>query len=243
MPGGPQPGGTAALADGLRGFRVDCRQLRDDPRRGDRRARRQAGQDDPAPYVDILQRLWIIEPVPAWLPTPNRIARLASPPRHQLADPALAARLLGVGVEGLLAGRGAGSGGPSTGTLLGALFDSLATLSIRVFAQAAEATVSHLRTMLRCIGAQSKDVRRVFSSEGLFLAFLGWIVGLPLGYVVYQVMVAAMAVGMKLTMPDKYALIYVGWSLVFAMVGTLIVIFFPLRRATNMKPGDAIRYE
>ncbi len=97
--------------------------------------------------------------------------------------------------------------------------------------------------MLRCIGAQSKDVRRVFSSEGLFLAFLGWIVGLPLGYVVYQIIVAAMASGMKLTMPDKYALIYVGWSLVFAMVGTLIVIFFPLRRATNMKPGDALRYE
>ena len=97
--------------------------------------------------------------------------------------------------------------------------------------------------MLRCIGAQSKDVRRVFASEGLFLAFLGWVVGLPLGYVVYQIMVAAMAVGMKLTLPDKYALAYVGWSLVFAMVGTLIVIFFPLRRATNMKPGDAIRYE
>ena len=97
--------------------------------------------------------------------------------------------------------------------------------------------------MLRCIGAQSKDVRRLFSTEGLFLAFLGWIVGLPLGYVVCQVYVAAFAIGMKLTMPDKYALIYVGWSLVFAMVGTLIVIFFPLRRATNMKPGDAIRYE
>ena len=60
--------------------------------------------------------------------------------------PALAARLLGVGVEGLLAGRGAGPGGPPTGTLLGALFESLATLSVRVFAQAAEATVSHLRT-------------------------------------------------------------------------------------------------
>jgi len=97
--------------------------------------------------------------------------------------------------------------------------------------------------MLRCIGAQSKDVRRVFSSEGLFLAFLGWIVGVPLGYLVYQVFVAAFAIGMKLTMPGKYALIYVGWSLVFAMVGTLIVIFFPLRRATTMKPGDAIRYE
>lgn len=97
--------------------------------------------------------------------------------------------------------------------------------------------------MLRCIGAQSKDVRRVFSSEGLFLAFLGWIVGLPLGYVVYQILVAAMASGMKLTLPDRYALIYVGWSLAVALIGTLIVTFFPLRRATNMKPGDAIRYE
>ncbi len=97
--------------------------------------------------------------------------------------------------------------------------------------------------MLRCIGAQSKDVRRVFSSEGLFLAFLGWILGLPLGYVVYQILVAGFAIGMKLTMPNKYALIYVGWSLVFALVGTVIVIFFPLRRAANMKPGDALRYE
>ena len=95
----------------------------------------------------------------------------------------------------------------------------------------------------RCIGAQSKDVRRVFSSEGLFLAFLRWVVGVPLGFVVYQIFVAAFAIGMKLTMPDKFALIYVAWSLVLAVVGTLIVIFFPLRRATSMKPGDAIRYE
>jgi putative ABC transport system permease protein len=97
--------------------------------------------------------------------------------------------------------------------------------------------------MLRCIGAQSRDVRNVFASEGLFLAFLGWVVGIPLGWVVYRIMAAAMASGMKLTLPDRFALMYVGWSFVFAMVGTLIVIFFPLRRATNMKPGDAIRYE
>lgn len=115
-----------------------------------------------APYVDILQRLWIIEPVPAWLPTPNRIARLASPPRHQLADPALAARLIGVGVEGLLAGRGAEPGGPSTGTLLGALFESLATLSVRVYAQAAEATVSHLRTR-----GGEREVDLIVEGDGL----------------------------------------------------------------------------
>ncbi len=97
--------------------------------------------------------------------------------------------------------------------------------------------------MLRCIGAQSRDVRRVFSSEGLFLAFLGWIVGLPVGYAVYQIIVTATQSAMKLTLPPSYAVAYIGWSLVFALVGTVIVIAFPLRRATRMKPGDALRYE
>ncbi|MBA3245708.1 MAG: AAA family ATPase, partial [Actinobacteria bacterium] len=44
------------------------------------------------PYRDVLERLWIVEPVPAWLPTSNRFSRLSAPPKHQLADPALAAR-------------------------------------------------------------------------------------------------------------------------------------------------------
>lgn len=98
------------------------------------------------PYREALERLWILDPVPAWLPTRNRIARLSAPPKHQLADPALAARLLGVNAGGLLDAAPAGPPLPRDGTLLGALFESLVTLSIRVYAQAAEATVKHLRT-------------------------------------------------------------------------------------------------
>ncbi len=98
------------------------------------------------PYRDALERLWILDPVPAWLPTHNRIARLSAPPKHQLADPALAARLLGVDAASLLDASPAGPPIPRDGTLLGALFESLVTLSIRVYAQAAEATVKHLRT-------------------------------------------------------------------------------------------------
>lgn len=98
------------------------------------------------PYHDVLQRLWIVEPVPAWLPTRNQIARLAAPPKHQLVDPALAARLLGVGVDALLEGRSAGPPAPRDGTLLGQLFESLVTLGVRTYAQAAEASVRHLRT-------------------------------------------------------------------------------------------------
>ena len=98
------------------------------------------------PYRTTLERLWIIEDVPAWLPTRNRIRRLAEAPRHQLADPALAVRLLGIDVDALLDGAPSGPAIPRDGTLLGALFESLVTLSVRVYAQANEARVSHLRT-------------------------------------------------------------------------------------------------
>lgn len=108
-----------------------------------------AGEDDrPArtttiPYRSALEGLRLIEEVPAWLPTLNRLRRVASAPVHQLTDPALAARLLGVGTEALIAGTERSEG---DGTLLGALFESLMTLSVRVYAQASEARVHHLRT-------------------------------------------------------------------------------------------------
>ncbi len=109
------------------------------------------GEDTPAKttgiaYREALERLWLIEPVPAWLPAQYQIARLTAPPKHQLADPALAARLLGVNADTLLSGASVGPSIPRDGTLLGALFESLVTLDLRVYAQQSEATVKHLRT-------------------------------------------------------------------------------------------------
>jgi uncharacterized protein len=98
------------------------------------------------PYRDVLERLWILDPVPAWQPTRSRIGRLGAPPKHQLADPALVTRLLGVNSHALLSGQEVGPPIPRDGTMLGALFESLVTLSVRVYAQAAEARVYHLRT-------------------------------------------------------------------------------------------------
>ncbi len=63
---------------------------------------------------------------------------------HQIADPALAARLLEVSADSLLEGREGGCVTPRDGSLLGALFQSLVTLSVRVYAQAGEAKVFHL---------------------------------------------------------------------------------------------------
>ena len=98
------------------------------------------------PYRDALERLWIVDPVPAWAPTRNPISRLIRSPKHHLADPALAARLLRVGADALIAGRSTGYAIPRDGSSLGHLFESLVALSVRVYAQASEAAVGHMQT-------------------------------------------------------------------------------------------------
>jgi uncharacterized protein len=98
------------------------------------------------PYRETLERLFIVDPVPAWVPTRNRISRLTGPPKHHLADPALAASLLGADVGSLLSAAPVGPSLIRDGTLFGALFESLVTLSVRVFAQLARARVAHMRT-------------------------------------------------------------------------------------------------
>lgn len=99
-----------------------------------------------APYRDALERVWVVEPLPAWLPTRSHLTRLASPPKHHLVDPALATRLLGMDARSLLQPRQAGIPLPRDGFVLGGLFESLVTQSVRVYAQAAEARAFHLRT-------------------------------------------------------------------------------------------------
>jgi predicted AAA+ superfamily ATPase len=98
------------------------------------------------PYRDVLERLYVLDPLPGWKPTRNHIARLTEPPKHHLADPALATTLLGLNSQRLLAGDEPATAIPRDGTFLGALFESLVTQSVRVYAQAADASVGHLRT-------------------------------------------------------------------------------------------------
>lgn len=102
-------------------------------------------------YRDVLRRLWLLDEVPAWLPGSPRLNKLGHAPKHHLADPALAATLLGADANRLVTATSGGDTDPSLrtlhdGPLFGALFESLVTQSARVYAQASEAEVSHLRT-------------------------------------------------------------------------------------------------
>jgi len=121
-------------------------------------------------YREHLSRLFILDPLPAWIPVFNPLKRLTNAPKHHLVDPALAARLVGVGKQGLLDGKGERVG-TSTGTWLGALFESLAVQSVRVYADAMHATVGHLRTKQDNGNAREIDIiiegedRRILAME------------------------------------------------------------------------------
>lgn len=99
-----------------------------------------------AVYRRVMEQMWIVEELPAWLPTRSRLRRLAASPKHHLADPALAMSSLGIDAEALLDGIATPQVTQRDGTLLGNLFESLMALSVRVYAQASRARVSHLRT-------------------------------------------------------------------------------------------------
>jgi predicted AAA+ superfamily ATPase len=109
-----------------------------------------AGEEDvpakstTAAYRDLLKRIFVLDPVPAWVPSFSRLKRIAQAPKHHLVDPALAARLVGADAAGLVRGEGTGGQHPD-GTFLGALFESLATQTVRALAELAEASVFHLR--------------------------------------------------------------------------------------------------
>lgn len=89
-------------------------------------------------YRDFLSNIWLLDPVPGWSHSRSPMRGLQTSPKHQLADPALAARLLNLTARTLGSARGAPMTGP--------LFESLATLGVRVAAAVAMARLGHLRT-------------------------------------------------------------------------------------------------
>jgi predicted AAA+ superfamily ATPase len=97
-----------------------------------------------AAYRDLLTRMWILEPLPAWTPSFAHLRRLGQAPKHHLVDPALAARLVGATVGSLVRGTSEPQLRRDT-TFLSALFESLATQTVRVLAEPHMAAVSHLR--------------------------------------------------------------------------------------------------
>jgi ABC-type lipoprotein release transport system permease subunit len=96
--------------------------------------------------------------------------------------------------------------------------------------------------ILRCIGARARDVRRIFTTEGIALAAAGWLLGIPVGYLLDRLLVWLLweiaAVRLPVVFPPRNVAIALAGTLVLGLLVTLL----PVRRAVRMRPGDAIRY-
>ncbi len=86
-------------------------------------------------YVDELERLFVVEDLPAFAPHLRSRSRLRAAPKRHLVDPSLAAAALGATPERLLADL----------ATLGLLFESLVVRDLRICAQPLDAQISHYR--------------------------------------------------------------------------------------------------
>ena len=88
-----------------------------------------------ARYLDALERLFVVEKVPAWRPHLTSRAQARKAPKLHLADPSLTVAVLDTGVDALMRDL----------RFAGRLFESMVTRDLQVYAGANRAAVSHYR--------------------------------------------------------------------------------------------------
>jgi len=93
------------------------------------------------------------------------------------------------------------------------------------------------------VGARARHIRRVFSAEAVVLAAVGWAFGVLLGWLIYQGLLALILHDAGVALPAEFPPVIPLITLAGVLVLTLIVIRGPLRRATRIQPGTALRYQ
>ena len=98
--------------------------------------------------------------------------------------------------------------------------------------------------ILRCIGASSRDVRRIFRTEALAMAFIGALLAIPggwlLGALLSWMVTSLFHYG---SVPYAFPVLSAGLAVVATLALAWVVVIAPLRRASRLRPGDALRYE
>jgi putative ABC transport system permease protein len=96
--------------------------------------------------------------------------------------------------------------------------------------------------ILRAIGARARHIRRIFTTETLALAVTGWLIGIPLGYLINRFLIWMLKEVANTETPFTFPLSHVWLALAGTIVLALLVTLAPIRRAVHYRPGDALRY-
>jgi putative ABC transport system permease protein len=96
--------------------------------------------------------------------------------------------------------------------------------------------------MLRCVGARGRDIRRIFATEGLVIASLGWLIGVAAGSALAYGIMRLTESTTKLDLTFTFPTANLATTLVGTIILALLVLLGPLRRAVRFKPGEALRY-
>jgi putative ABC transport system permease protein len=97
--------------------------------------------------------------------------------------------------------------------------------------------------ILRCVGGRARNIRRIFGSEAVTLAVAGWVLGAGVGWLIYQGLLALLLHNAGVSLPQEFPPVILLSTFVAVVVLTLLVIRPPLRRATRIQPGSALRYQ
>jgi putative ABC transport system permease protein len=96
--------------------------------------------------------------------------------------------------------------------------------------------------VLRSLGATARDLRRIFRTETTSLALMGFVLAVPLGWVISRVLQWLVLHVAGAALPAPYTLESIGVAFAGTVLLAVLVVIAPLRRATRLRPGEAIRY-
>jgi len=96
--------------------------------------------------------------------------------------------------------------------------------------------------VLRCIGARARDLRRIFRTETIALALTGFVLAIPVGWIIARALQWLVLHVAGAQLPAPYTLASIGIAFAGTIVLAVLVVIAPLRRATRLHPGEAIRY-
>lgn len=96
--------------------------------------------------------------------------------------------------------------------------------------------------MLRCTGARARDVRGIFGTEGIVVALTGWLLGVPLGWLMAHGLVTLTADVADTDLAFVFPASHLAVTLAGTIVLAVLVLLVPVRRAVRLRPGEALRY-